>query len=98
LPHAGSDTFDPADDLVTRNDRQLGLGELTVDHVQIRPEHPAGGHLHQHLAEARRTFGHLHRAQRQSGPFQHHCLHDMDLGQALSCYRALRGIGAAQGT
>ena len=46
-----------ADDLVSRDERQLRVGKLTVDDVQVGPAHSAGAHLEQHLARPRSGSG-----------------------------------------
>ena len=42
-----------ADDLVAENERQLRVGELAVDDVQVGAADAAGAHAEQHLARAR---------------------------------------------
>ena len=40
---------DDADDLVTKHQRQLRVGELTIDDMQVGAAHGAGAHRDQHL-------------------------------------------------
>jgi hypothetical protein len=47
--HFRSNRCYPADDLMTRNQRQLWLGQLTVDYMKIGAAHTAGMHLNQQL-------------------------------------------------
>ena len=47
-----ADRVDPANDLVTGDDRQHGVWQLAVDDVQIGPAYAAGQHLHPDLARA----------------------------------------------
>ena len=74
--HAGSDRIDPADDLVTRDDRRLRVWKFPIDDMQIRPADAARCHLDPNLPRPRLPI-------RQGRPFkgslelfQHHCLHN----------------------
>ena len=77
--YAGSDRIDPADDLVTGDDRHLRVWKFAIDDMQIRPADAARGHLDANLPRPGLPI-------RQSRPFegspelvQHHCLHGVFL-------------------
>jgi hypothetical protein len=42
--------FDPADDLVSRDDRDCRLRQITVDDVKVGPAHAARQHSHDYLS------------------------------------------------
>jgi uncharacterized protein YheU (UPF0270 family) len=60
---AAADRFNAPDDLVARDDGQLGIGQLAVEHVQVRAANAAGGYVDANLALPRLPI-------RQFGPFQ----------------------------
>src|SRR5262245_65946636 len=60
-PHGG----DASDDLVAGYDRQLGVWQLAVDHVQIGPADTAGRNLDENFARCR--FGRWPLAQDEPG-------------------------------
>ena len=51
--HAGSDRIDPADDLVTGDDRHVRVWKFAIDDMQIRPADAARGDLDPNLPRAR---------------------------------------------
>ena len=62
-------------DLVARHDRQGGLGELAVDHVQIGPADAAGADPDQDLPGTRLRHGQIGEPERRAGPIEQHRLH-----------------------
>ena len=66
---------DDADDLVPGNERQLRIGKLAVDDMQICPAHGAGAHRDQQLLRAGMRRRQLRRRQRAPGAGQHLCAH-----------------------
>ena len=54
-------------DLMARYDRQLRLGELAIDDVQIGATHAAGSDLYQHLTEGGLRIGNDAVLQRRAG-------------------------------
>jgi hypothetical protein len=50
--YAGPEVSNRADDLVAENKRELRLGELTVDDVQVGSADAAGAHLQPNLPRA----------------------------------------------
>ncbi len=66
---------DLADHLVAGHEQQLRVGQLAVNHVQVRPAHRAGEHPHQHLARARLEVGQVGGAQPAPGSVEHHGPH-----------------------
>ena len=67
--------IDLAHDLVAGDQRQLGMRQFAVDHVQIGPADGAGPDPHQNLARAGDRVGDLRRAQRPSGGVEDHGEH-----------------------
>jgi hypothetical protein len=66
---------DRAHDLVSEDERELGLGQLAVDDVQVGAADPAGLDCEQQLPGSRDRFGQLGERQRLARPLQHHGLH-----------------------
>ena len=71
--------FDPPDDLVTENEREPRLVEVSVPDVQIGPAHPAGPHPDQHLTGTRLGPGSLETPQRSAGTLEDHRPHPAGL-------------------
>src|SRR5207245_4489650 len=57
LGNAGAAGNDRADNLVPGNHRELGVGKLSVDEMQIGPAHPAGVDRDERLARLRHRKG-----------------------------------------
>src|SRR6185437_9022598 len=69
---AFADRIDDADDLVPGNDGQRGIGEFTIDHVQVGAADRAGRDAHAQLPCARCWHRTLLELQRAAGLPQHH--------------------------
>jgi hypothetical protein len=67
--------LDRTDDFVSRHDRQLRVGQLAVDDVQVGAADAAGAHLHDDLAGSGSRPGHFDQSQRLAGPLQAHGSH-----------------------
>ncbi len=61
-----------ADDLVPRNDRELGLCQVAVDDVQVGAAHAAGGDPDQDLPGPRHGHLALDERERRMGRGEHH--------------------------
>ena len=76
---AGDESLSPtdraADDLVAWNERQLGLGELSVHDVQVGAAHAAGRDCHEDLALGRLRIGQVGLAQRRARRVENHRTH-----------------------
>ena len=70
---------DRTDDLVAEDERQLGIGKLAVDDMQIGAAHRAGAHRNQHLLRPRTRRGQFRRDQRPSRCRQQLRMHRLDL-------------------
>ena len=77
---ACTDRLDPTDDLMARDERQLRLGQLPVDDVEVRPAHAAGGDPQQHLARARNRVRQPGRAESAARLVEHHRTHGRTVG------------------
>ena len=73
--HPRADGRYPAHDLVARNHRQHGVGQLAIDEVKVGPAHAAGFDPQQDLAGGRARHGQLDRLQGQAGAFEQHGAH-----------------------
>ena len=73
--HPRAQAFDGADDLVSRNQRQRGLREFPVHHVQVGAADAAGAHPEQYLAGCRPGHWQLLQAQGFTGRGQYHGAH-----------------------
>ena len=73
--YAGPMGRDPPDDLVPGHDRQLGVRQIAVDHVEIGAAHPAGLDLDQDFSRARRRHRPLTHHQGRAGPVENHRTH-----------------------
>ena len=73
---AGSDGVDLPDDLVTGNDRQLWIGQLAVDHMQVGAADAASRHAQSDLTGPGLGVGHLRVDQRLARLPQLHGMHD----------------------
>ncbi len=69
------DRLDPADDLVTRDDRQLRIGQLAVDDVQVGAADAAGLDAQPDLPGAGIRIGPILEREPLAGPPQHHRAH-----------------------
>ena len=70
-----TDRLGPTDDLVARDERQLRLGQLAVDDVEVGPAHAAGSDPEQHLARAGNRVRQPGRAQSAARFVEHHRAH-----------------------
>src|SRR5271169_4031517 len=70
-----SKRLDPAHDLVARNDRQLGMGKLAVDDMQIGSANAASLDLDQDLSRAWLWIRQLLETQRGPRSVKNHGLH-----------------------
>ena len=73
--HAGAQAIDPADDLVAGDDRQLGIWQLAVDDMEIRPADSTSFDPHADLTSLRRRVGKLLELQRASRSVKNHGAH-----------------------
>ena len=64
-----------AHDLMTRYDRNLGVGQVAVDQMQVGAADAAGVDADQHLRRTRLRTRHRARNQRPTGTLAHHRLH-----------------------
>ena len=64
-----------AHDLVARHERQLGLGQLAVDDVQVGPADAAGLDGDEDLARGRLRVGQVGLAQRRARRVENHRAH-----------------------
>ncbi len=74
--HARPERIDPTDDLVAGDDRQMGVWQIAVDHMQVGAAHPAGGDLHPNLAAAGLAIGEIGQDQGRSKRAENHSLHE----------------------
>ena len=70
-------------DLMTENERQLGLRQLAVEDVEIGAAHPASGDLDEDLLGSRLGNGQLGKSERLARPVEQHGLHDRRDGHVL---------------
>jgi hypothetical protein len=75
IEDAGADRIDPADDFVTRDDRDLRVWQFAIDDMQVCSADTAGRDPHSDLTRARMTLGEFGHFKRGPQGFQHHCLH-----------------------
>ena len=68
-----------------QDERQLRLGELSVDDVQIGAADPAGAHLDQHLAGPGLQVGQVGDLKRLALPLEHHRAHGLTLAPGVGC-------------
>jgi hypothetical protein len=74
--HTVTHLIDDADDFVTGDQRDLRVGQIAVDHMEIRPAHAACAHLDQQLARQRNRQLALDRLELVGAlTGQHHGLH-----------------------
>src|SRR5690606_11895164 len=73
--NALSELRDIADDLVTRDDRQLGIGKIAVYDMQIGAADTAGRDAYQHLTWARLRDRHVEKLQLRSRLLEDHRAH-----------------------
>src|ERR687898_67773 len=81
--HALTDSLDPPDDLVAGDDRQLGVGKITIHHMKVGTAHRTGLHRQADLAWSGRGQGPLLTNQGRAHLVEDHRLHGPDL---LSSY------------
>jgi hypothetical protein len=72
---AGGARRHTADDLVAGHEGQRRIGQLAVDHVQIRAAYAAGGNLDEHLARPGRRHLSLTHEERRARALEHHGVH-----------------------
>ena len=63
------------DDLVPGHERQLGLGQLAIDDVEVGAAHAAGRDCDEDLARARLGIGQLGLAERRARRVEDHRAH-----------------------
>jgi hypothetical protein len=73
---AGSDRIDPADDLMTGDDRIFAGGQFTIQNMQIGATDAASQHLHSDLARSGPPVRHVGPNKWGLGFVQYHRLHD----------------------
>ena len=73
--NAGAGRLDAADDLMPRNDRQLGIGEVAVDHMQVGAANAARLDPNANLPRPRLEFGPFLQREPIAGPPQDHGAH-----------------------
>src|SRR5262249_11163970 len=76
--HTGSERIDLADDLMTRDDRKLGMRQVSIDHVQIGPADAACRHAHPYFAGVRMPIREVAQRERLAGTIEHHSTHETD--------------------
>jgi hypothetical protein len=81
--NALSTGHDPAHDLVSEHNGQFGLGEVTIDHMQIGPTDPAGHDPDQHLSWSRLWSGTLRLDQCGARSLQYHGMHSTYSGKRI---------------
>ena len=81
--------LDPADDLMPRHDRQLRIGQVAVDHVQVGAADAAGRDRQPNLPRPRLGLGPLLDREPLAGPPENHRAHVRELSR--------RERGAASG-
>lgn len=72
---AEADSFDDADDLVSRHEGQSGVVELAVDNVKVGATHGTGFDLQPYLARPRLRIGPLDSDKPRLRSFEHHRFH-----------------------
>ena len=72
---ASTDRIDPTDDLVARDDGQMGIWQFAVDDMQVGAADAASQYLDANLARSRMPVGEIGPFQRRSECPEHHCLH-----------------------
>ncbi len=73
---SGADLSDPADNLVTDDERQLRVWQFAIDDVQIRAANRARRHAHEQLARASTRHGHFDTLERPTDGGKNHRTHD----------------------
>jgi hypothetical protein len=73
--HAATDHVDAADDLVTGDDRQFGIGQVAVDDMKVRAAHAAGANFDADFAIRGLGVRPFNQTKRFPRPFQHHRSH-----------------------
>ncbi len=68
--HVRARRVDDPDDLVAWDQREHGIGELTVEEVQVGAAHGARAHREAHLAGAGEGKGEAPEHERGAGPFE----------------------------
>jgi hypothetical protein len=69
--NAFADRDDGADDLMAGDQRELGLGQIAVEDVEVGPAHGAGAHVHEHLAGAGLGLGPVPKLERPPRGIEH---------------------------
>ena len=69
------DCIDPSDDLVTRDDRRLGVRQLAIDHMQVCTADAAGEDLHSDLTWPGMRVGQLRPFEGRVRLVEQHRLH-----------------------
>jgi hypothetical protein len=72
---AGADRIDPADHLMTGNDRIFRVGQLAIQNMQVCPTDTASQHLDPDLARSRLPVRQVSPYERSSWLVQYHRLH-----------------------
>ena len=73
---AGPDRVDPADDFVAGDDRNLRVGQLAVDDMQVGAANAASGHFDPNFVRPRLSVGEICPFERSPELLKHHSLHD----------------------
>ena len=73
--HQRPEGRDVTDDLMSQDERQLGIGQLPARHVQIGAAHPAGPDAHQDLTGSRLGERDVREGQRRAGGAEDHGAH-----------------------
>src|SRR5436305_9410143 len=71
------DLFDPSDDLMSENQRQFRVGQLTIDDVKIGPANCACRNTHEQLSPARLWFWHIAQLQWPRWLVENHRAHEL---------------------
>lgn len=95
--HTLADYGDPADDLVTRNDRKMRR-DFAIQDMQIGSAYAAGRYLDQHLARPRRRHGTDNRMKRPAHGIELYRVHGV-VGHAgdlqASCFDTTTRVGSS---
>ena len=94
---AGARRLDPADDFVTRDDRQLGIGQVAVDDVQVRAADAAGLDAQPNLAGAGNGLGPVLEREPFTGSPQRHRAHEGQISPDRERTKPFRRLAARRG-
>jgi hypothetical protein len=88
----GTHGIDPPDDLVPWNHRQLRLGQVAVDDVEVGSTDAASLDPDPNLSRTGRGVGPLDKLERSARPVQYHCVHRCNLWISTLDRQAIRSI------